>query len=165
VTKYIALEPNTLMHPHIRAAAHKAGYAESDGSFQLLSCGAENAHAILLATSNVQVDTIVSVLTLCSVPDPQKTISSLVQHVLCPGGQLLFCEHVLSDRKDVAWWQRFWAPVWSAAFDGCRLDRPTHRWIEGLRDRFWREGKSSRPDGDSEEDLFTRQQGRYVKAY
>ncbi|KAI0357105.1 hypothetical protein OH77DRAFT_1588519 [Trametes cingulata] len=92
------------------------------------------------------VDTLVSVLTICSIPEPERTVNALVNDVLKPGGTLLFYEHVLSDRPDVAWWQRFWTPLWSRVFDGCRLDRPTHLWIEKMdvwaEKRIWgREGE------------------------
>jgi SAM-dependent methyltransferase len=162
VTKYVALEPNTLMHAFIRAKASEAGYDESAGSFQLLECGAEDVTAILTATAGQQVDTIISVLTLCSVPSPNRTIRDLVQEVLKPGGNFLFYEHVLSDRKDVAWWQHFWTPIWSAAFDGCRLDRPTHKWIEE-QGACWREGQAKICEGE-EENLFGHRFGKFVKA-
>ncbi|KAJ7675464.1 S-adenosyl-L-methionine-dependent methyltransferase [Mycena rosella] len=168
-TKYIALEPNVLMHPQIRARAHAAGFSEADGSLLLLACGAEDSASILSATSSVPggVDTIVSVLTLCTVPAPQHTIRALVQDVLAPGGTLLFYEHVLSHRADVAWWQRFWAPVWGMVFDGCCLNRPTHLWIKEVTDNsgesVWAEGKVWNAADSQEERLFWRQVGRYVK--
>jgi len=125
VTKYLALEPNTRMHPHIRTSASAAGFNEEDGTLVILSCGAEDVSTILgvLGTTQPPVDTIISVLTLCSVPSPERTIRNLVRDVLKPGGQFLFYEHVLSPREDVAWWQRAWAPIWAVLFDGCRLDR------------------------------------------
>lgn len=160
--RYIALEPNTLMHPHIRNTANKAGYHETDGSLLILSCGAEDTGHILSAIGGAPVDTLVSILTLCTVPDPQKTIRDVVDRVLKPGGQLLYYEHVLSHRKDVAWWQRLWAPLWAMAFDGCRLDRPTHVWINDATE--WKESKVWGKEGEDEENLFYHSIGRYVKA-
>ncbi len=43
---------------------------------------------------HTQVDTIVSILSLCSIPSPTRTLRALVHSVLAPGGQLLFREHV-----------------------------------------------------------------------
>lgn len=143
VTQYIALEPNTLMHARIRAEAAAAGFAEADGTLVVLACGAEDTDAILAKLSNTPispasaavppVDTIVSVLTLCTVPSPHTTLAALVHRVLKPGGRFLMSEHVLSPRADVARWQRFWAPFWSLGFDGCRMDRATDVMVAGLR--------------------------------
>lgn len=41
VTAYVALEPNKLMHPLIRAKAEECGFSEAAGSFLLLPYGAE----------------------------------------------------------------------------------------------------------------------------
>ncbi|KAF8147758.1 hypothetical protein K438DRAFT_1688921 [Mycena galopus ATCC 62051] len=167
VTKYIALEPNTLMHGHIREKAQAAGFSEADGSLLILTCGAEATASIMSSVSNTKVDTIVSVLTLCTVPAPKNTLLSLVQDVLVSGGEFLFYEHVLSHREDVAWWQNFWAPFWVFVFDGCCLNRPTHLWIKELVDdngeSVWAEGKFWGVDGWPEEQLFWRQIGRFVK--
>ncbi|KAL0948387.1 hypothetical protein HGRIS_010969 [Hohenbuehelia grisea] len=177
ITKYVALEPNTLMHHEIRARATEAGYSETNGTLLILSCGAEDTESII---SSLRVDdqpplcdTIVSVLTLCSVPRPEEVLTTLARDVLKPGGQLLFYEHVLSPRSDVAWWQRFWTPVWKTAFDGCRLDRPTHLWVQNIKPRddsvapalFWRdESRAWGKPGEPEEHLFWHQTGRFVKA-
>jgi hypothetical protein len=137
VTNYIALEPNGLMHAQLRDRANAAGFTEGDGSLLILeTCGAENTTDIMdqLGDHKLQVDTMVSIMTLCCIPDPERTLGRLVRDVLKPGGQLLFYEHVLSPRPDVAWWQRFWTPIWRIAFDGCCLDRPTHLWIEAMQD-------------------------------
>jgi len=108
-------------------------------------------------------------LVLCTVPEPQKTLSNLVRDVLKPGGgQFLMYEHVLSKRDDVAWWQRFWAPIWAIALDGCRMDRPTDVLVEGLtldgKESAWRESRTWLKDDDPEEHLLIHSVGRFVKA-
>jgi len=179
VSRYIALEPNPLMHNHIRAKANEAGFHESDGTLIILSSGAEDTHSILSSLSQDKhptIDTMISVLTLCTVPDPQRTILKLVRDVLKPGGgQLLYFEHVLSSRPDVAWWQRFWAPVWACAFDGCRMDRPSDVWIrdlkiggggtsdEGRSSDVWMDWKIYDYPGQDEETLFCHRLGKFVK--
>jgi len=90
---------------------------------------------------------------------------------LKPGGEFLFLEHVLSGRKDVAWWQKFWSPIWGGFFAGCRLDRATHLWIERMKDSdgqgnavgMWSEGEMNPVYEDSEEQLFGHTMGRFVK--
>jgi hypothetical protein len=165
-TKYVALEPNTLMYPHIRRIANQAGFTEADGSLLILSCGAEDTTSILSSLNGRQVDTIISVLTLCTIPSPEHTIYSLANSVLKSGGQFLFYEHVKSDLEDVSWWQSFWAPVWSLAFDGCRMDRPSHIWVDRVRNdeggEVWKEGKTWKGEGE-EKSMFGHMVGRYVR--
>jgi SAM-dependent methyltransferase len=158
------------MHPLLRKAAESAGFHESDGSILILTCGAEDSVSILSALENQQVDTIISVLTLCSVPNPEKTVHNLVRDVLKSGGKFLFYEHVLSPREDVAWWQRFWAPVWQVAFDGCRMDRPSHLFfdrlqvdVDGTKSSPWKEARLWGKPEEPEEHLFWHQVGRFVK--
>ncbi|KAK7028310.1 S-adenosyl-L-methionine-dependent methyltransferase [Favolaschia claudopus] len=166
VTKYVALEPNNLMHTHIREKAQAAGFSEANGTLLILSCGAEDIPSIMSSVHS-KADTIVSVLSLCTVPNPQNTLLSLVQDVLAPGGEFLFLEHVLSHRADVAWWQKFWTPIWVYVFDGCRLNRPTHLWVKELVDESgestWSEGRYWDYPCWPEEHLFWRQFGRFVK--
>jgi hypothetical protein len=172
VSRYIALEPNLLMHKSIREKADGAGFHESDGTLIILSCGAEDTQSILFSLSqdSVTVDTMISVLTLCTIPNPQRTISKLVRDILVPGGQMLYYEHVLSSRPDIAWWQRFWAPIWACVFDGCRMDRPSDIWIRDLKigggdegNDVWKEWKVwGRPE-ENEESLFGHSVGKFVK--
>jgi hypothetical protein len=158
------------MHSRLRSTANAAGFSEADGTFLLLSCGAEDAETIISAVGNggqTSIDTLISILTLCSVPSPETTTSSLVREVLKPGGQLLFYEHVLSHRSDVAWWQRFWAPLWGAVMDGCRLDRPIHLWLENVSTdegkSVWKEKNLWGKEGQDDESLFWNQVGHFIK--
>jgi hypothetical protein len=111
VIKYIALEPNALMHPGLREEAKASGFTEEAGTLQILSCGAEDYEKIIGQIGG-QADTLISILTLCSVPRPQDTIRFLAEKVLKPGGQFLFYEHVANKSWDVYVWQLFWSPIW-----------------------------------------------------
>ncbi|KAJ7355426.1 S-adenosyl-L-methionine-dependent methyltransferase [Mycena albidolilacea] len=172
VTAYIALEPNELMHAAIRARAKAAGFREEDVLI-LRGCGAEDPTAIRaqLDGAGLQVDTMLSVMTFCSIPDPEQTLTQLVRQVLAPGGRLLFYEHVLSPRADVAWWQRFWTPLWRLAFDGCCLDRPTHLWVAAMEDEgpdgqsmnMWSQHEVWGKEGEPEEHLFWHRVGKFIK--
>ncbi|KAF9261142.1 hypothetical protein L218DRAFT_906051 [Marasmius fiardii PR-910] len=173
VTTYVALEPNKDMHALLRQRAAAAGYLESNGSLVVLSCSAEEIPTILhsIARGSHPVDTVISVLTMCTIPSPELTMKGLVRDVLKSGGEFLYYEHVLSQRKDVAWWQKFWAPLWALFFDGCRLDRPSHLLVEKMKDveisgkqvSMWREGQSWGKPGEPEENLWWHQAGRFVK--
>ncbi|KAG9024448.1 hypothetical protein FRB95_011517 [Tulasnella sp. JGI-2019a] len=163
VTKYVAVEPNKRMHSEIRRNAAQAGYAEEKGELIILSCGAQDFETIngVLGGPN-NVDTIISVLTFCSVPSPRKTISNLMTDTLKPGGQLLYYEHVQSPRADVSVWQSFWTPIWSLFFDGCCLNRPTHLWIEAL-EWDWQASDMWGKEGEPEENIWWHRAGRYTK--
>lgn len=154
------------MHAEIRRRASAAGYTESAGTLLILSCGVEQISTILssLPTSlgHPPIDTLISILTICSIPSPQSTVSGLITEVVKPGGQVLFYEHCLSDRKDVRWWQEFWTPLWTVAFGGCCLDRPTQRWIEDVGG--WAAGGVWDADEGMEEHLFWYRAARFVKA-
>ncbi|OCH85082.1 hypothetical protein OBBRIDRAFT_798538 [Obba rivulosa] len=163
VTKYVAVEPNTLMHVEIRKLANKAGFTEEADTLVILPYGAEHTASIASALGGpLSVDTIISVLSLCSIPKPEETIRRVVEELLKPGGQFLFYEHVLSPRADIAWWQRFWTPIWSKALDGCSLDRPTHVWVR--RATKWDVEETWGTADDPEDHLFCHQVGRFVKA-
>ena len=162
VTKYIALEPNIHMHSEIRKRAQEAGFTEADDSLLILSYGAQDTARICAALGdNELIDTLISILTLCSIPSPNRTLKNLVENVLKPGGTLLFYGHVRNSREDVAWWQGFWSPVWSRAFDGCRLDRPTHVWIGEMP--VWEERAVWGKEGEDGDSLFLHKVGRFVK--
>lgn len=151
------------MHAKIRMRAAGHGLVEDAGTLLILPYRAEDISLIHSALPE-GVDTMISVCALCSLP-LSETLCTLVQETLKPDGQLIFYEHVLSARPDVAWWQRFWTPVWKRHFDGCRLDRPTHeiiRNMKGANGSMWSAGESH---GDEEEEsLFWHHSGRYVKA-
>lgn len=153
VTRYIALEPNLDMHPMIVKRAEAAGYTRENGRLEIIGTGVEDVVG--------QFDTIVSILTICSIPDPQSSLKRMVG-VLRPGGTFLYYEHVLSTiRSDVAWWQKLWSLPWSWVCDGCRLDRPTHVWVSQLG--VWQEQDVWGKEGEDEENLFWHRAGKCVK--
>ncbi|KAI6144439.1 hypothetical protein BKA82DRAFT_34671 [Pisolithus tinctorius] len=125
---------------------------------------AEKAKVITPYVQGVVLDVgaVVSTLTLCSVLEPQRTIKSLVSDVLKPGGKLLFFEHVQNSRPHIARWQQFWSSLWSRTFGGCRLDRPTHVWVQEVGG--WEKEEVWASDGESEEHLFLHRSGRFVKS-
>ncbi|KAG9122701.1 hypothetical protein FRC07_000802 [Ceratobasidium sp. 392] len=161
VTKYVAIEPNVLMHSEIRGMAQKHGF-DAD-NVVVLGCGAEDSSAILDTLGGQSVDTIISILTLCTVPDPTAVTRSLVGTVLKPGGQLLWYEHILSPLDNVRTWQRWLTPIWAVAFDGCRLDRDTPAII--LSAGAWSATDMwDKPGENKVDNMFWHQVGRFIKA-
>lgn len=55
-------------------------------------------------------DTVISTLSLCSIPDPRRAVAE-AKRVLRPGGQLLLMEHVRSPRRGVRVVQRLLDPL------------------------------------------------------
>jgi len=75
-------------------------------------------------------DTVVSTLTLCSIPDVMHALGE-IRRVLKPGGQFLFMEHGRDPRPEAARWQDRLTPLWRPLAGGCCLNRPVLELIEG----------------------------------
>jgi ubiquinone/menaquinone biosynthesis C-methylase UbiE len=67
-------------------------------------------------------DTVVSTLTLCSIPDAVRAVRE-VYRVLKPGGRFLFFEHGLSPEPKVQVWQNRLTPISKTLGAGCHLNR------------------------------------------
>ncbi|MEV4313214.1 class I SAM-dependent methyltransferase [Actinocrispum sp. NPDC049592] len=90
------------------------------------------ALADALPMPDASVDTVVSTLVLCTVPEVEPVLDE-IRRVLKPGGRLLFCEHVLARDRRLARRQRRLAGLWAGFAQGCRCDRDT---LPMLRERF-----------------------------
>ncbi len=82
-------------------------------------------------------DTIVSTLTLCSVPDGARAAQE-ARRVLADGGEVRFFEHVRSTNPRVARRQDRLAGPWARVGGGCRPNRDTMATLRraGFRVRF-----------------------------
>ena len=85
----------------------------------------EAAGAAALPVEDASVDVVVSMLVLCTVPDPAAALAE-ARRVLRPGGRLVFLEHVAAppgsrDRQV----QGLVDPLWRCLAGGCRLVRDT----------------------------------------
>jgi ubiquinone/menaquinone biosynthesis C-methylase UbiE len=112
VDELLLTEPSAPMAEALRRRA-----ARTDRPATVLSASAED-----LPVPNASVDTVVSTLVLCTVPDTAAALAE-VARVLRPGGRFLFCEHVLSDSEVLAGVQQWLARPWAAFAIGCRCDR------------------------------------------
>ncbi|GAA5154259.1 MULTISPECIES: class I SAM-dependent methyltransferase [Amycolatopsis] len=93
------------------------------------AAGRESVHVVqttadALPVPDHSVDTVVSTLVLCTVPEVDRVLAELVR-VLRPGGRLLFCEHVRAEDTRLARRQSRLAGPWAAFAQGCRCDRDT----------------------------------------
>lgn len=95
VTRVYGIEPNPAVHPllHQQVAA-----AELQDTYEVVPFGIQDlASSRRVALGSV--DCIVSVLCLCSIPDPQRNITDLYKY-LKPGGRWYVYEHVKRERSN-----------------------------------------------------------------
>lgn len=88
-----------------------------------------------LPFQDASFDTVVSTLTMCSIPDIEHALGE-VRRVLRPGGQFLFLEHGLAPEPGVAKWQHRLTPLQKKIGGGCHLDRPIRQLLEDARFRL-----------------------------
>lgn len=75
-------------------------------------------------------DTVTTSLTLCTVPDPERTLREM-SRVCRPDGQIALLEHVRAPNPLLAWLQRALTPAQVRRL-GCHLDRPTDRLVREM---------------------------------
>ncbi|KAI0471270.1 S-adenosyl-L-methionine-dependent methyltransferase [Xylaria cf. heliscus] len=131
ITRVYGVEPNHAQHPALRRAVEAAGL---QGVYEIVPVGIED-----LSTregeakakkwdGNIEpesVDCIVSVLCLCSIPEPERHIRELYT-LLRPGGRWYIYEHV---RVTHSWYMKLYQRIiniaWPHFIGGCQLCRET----------------------------------------
>ncbi len=110
--RLVLTEPDPAMAARLRSRVRRSGR----------TAAVVEAPADRLPVADGSIDTVVSTMVLCTVPDPAAALAEIAR-VLSPEGRLLFCEHVLSHSDKAAAHQRRWADPWAAFAMGCRCDR------------------------------------------
>lgn len=112
---WIGIEPNPHMHSYLQKQAKKLG----------LNIDLRIGNAEWLDAEDNSIDTVVSTLVLCSVPNIDYTLQAILR-VLKPGGRFLFIEHVAAPQGTVLRQvQSAIRPTWQVIGDGCHPDRET----------------------------------------
>jgi ubiquinone/menaquinone biosynthesis C-methylase UbiE len=119
VEEVLAVEPESFLRERARAAA-----ADAQVPVQVLDGLADG-----LPLDDESADAVVASLVLCSVPDPAAALAE-VRRVLRPTGELRFYEHVRSEGRAFARFQRAADLVWPRIAGGCHTARDTPRAIE-----------------------------------
>ena len=117
-SRLIAVEPNVAMHDALRRRAKAAGIP-----LDVISGGAES-----IPLPDASVDEVICTLVLCTVPDPHRVLRE-VRRVLRPGGRFRFVEHIAAAGGRRRFVQGALRRPWGWIFEGCQLDRDTHRII------------------------------------
>ncbi|KAG6359360.1 hypothetical protein INS49_012881 [Diaporthe citri] len=114
ITRIFGVEPNTGVHAALRKNAAAAGLQDT---YQVVPHGIEDL-AKSGSVAKESVDCIVSVMCLCSIPDPEFNIKELFGY-LKPGGRWYVYEHVRS-LVDI---------FWPTVIGGCQLCRNTPKML------------------------------------
>ncbi|KAK4040300.1 S-adenosyl-L-methionine-dependent methyltransferase [Parachaetomium inaequale] len=128
IRKVYGVEPNTTVHPLLRQQITAAGLTET---YEILPLGIED----LAASGRVplaSVDCIVTVMCLCSIPEPRHNMAQLYGY-LKPGGRWYAYEHVKCFREQ-GWgmraYQAFLNILWPRLIGGCEMCRDTGKWLK-----------------------------------
>lgn len=82
-----------------------------------------------IPVADASFETIVSTLTLCTIPDVATALLEM-RRALRPGGRLYFVEHGRADDPAVARWQNRLNSIEQRVFGGCNLNRRISSLIE-----------------------------------
>ncbi|KAG8169057.1 hypothetical protein KVR01_001806 [Diaporthe batatas] len=131
ITRIYGVEPNTGVHAALRENAAAAGLQDT---YQVVPHGIEDL-AKSGSVPKESVDCIVSILCLCSIPDPEQNIKELFGY-LKPGGRWYVYEHVRceSERmRECGLFMRVYQALvnifWPTVIGGCELCRNTPRML------------------------------------
>ncbi|KAK1963941.1 methyltransferase domain-containing protein [Colletotrichum sublineola] len=127
VSKVYGVEPSTDVHPALRKRVQEAGL---EGTYEIVPTGIESLSDPTAWNGKIEkgsVDCIVSILCLCSIPEPDKNIPELYSY-LKKGGRWYLFEHVQASRSwPIRLYQRFVNLFWPRALNGCQLCRDTEK--------------------------------------
>ena len=125
--------------PHYPARVEKITAVDPNAGMNALAARRIEASPIAVETRGLTAeilpfpsrsfDTVVSTMTMCSIPSVSRALRE-VHRVLKPEGRFLFLEHGLSPDPKIRVWQNWLTPVSKLLGDGCHLNRDIRRLVE-----------------------------------
>ncbi|KAL2758042.1 hypothetical protein ACRALDRAFT_1068486 [Sodiomyces alcalophilus JCM 7366] len=132
ITKIYGIEPNPASHAALRRKVREAGL---EGIYEVAPVGIEELGDPTKWNGRIDegsIDCILSILCLCSIPDPEKHIATLYKY-LKKGGRWYVYEHVTNRRNwSITLYQRFLNIFWPRIMGGCELCRDTEKHLRGV---------------------------------
>ena len=122
ITSLLLVEPSGPMRDRLERRV-RAGSSHLPEDTRIVA-----GSAARLPVADASIDTVVSTLVLCSVPDLDAAVREL-RRVLTPGGRLLLLEHVAGHGRTRRL-QGVIDPGWRVVARGCRLVRDTRTALE-----------------------------------
>jgi len=119
VNKVWGLDPSPEMFDRAKAKARSVNF-----EVELIGSSAEE-----IPLESNSVDTVLVTYTLCTIIDVDRAIREMAR-VLCPSGELIFCEHGAAPDASVRRIQNCINPVWKRVGGGCHLNREIPELIE-----------------------------------
>ncbi|KAL2021804.1 hypothetical protein VTK56DRAFT_6578 [Thermocarpiscus australiensis] len=135
VRKVYGVEPNSGVH-HLLRERIRATPGLQD-RYEIVPLGIEemggssSAAATTIGVAREGVDCIVTIMCLCSIPEPRRNIAALYGF-LKPGGRWYVYEHVRCFEKQgwgMRMYQAFLNLLWPHFIGGCEMTRDTARWL------------------------------------
>lgn len=114
IDELVLIEPDAAMRQRLARRLQRHGRRA-----RILDAPAER-----LPLADASVNTVVSTLVLCTVPDPERALREIAR-VLRPDGKLLFIEHVRANSRFLAACQDYLLQPWRSFAGGCCCNRPT----------------------------------------
>ncbi|CAF9919114.1 MAG: hypothetical protein GOMPHAMPRED_001682 [Gomphillus americanus] len=120
--KIYGVEPNRHAHSQLKEHIKAAGLEDV---YEILPVGIQSILKEDNKISEGSVDCIVTLLCLCSIPEPEENIRALYK-LLKPGGRWYLDEHVRVKRSIFfGWYQYMISFIWPVFIGGCQLCRDT----------------------------------------
>lgn len=151
IERMVAAEPNARLHERLVRNAKGIGLDAEKGRFTALVAGAEPTSLIpALHKAGLYpvasdgdgpeglFDTVVTIKSMCSVPQHQMSeIVSTIHTLLRPGGEFLFFEHVANDTNYLTMaWVWLLNLLWPVAMGGCHLNGRVDKVVQQMGDEW-----------------------------
>ncbi|KAF9924091.1 hypothetical protein FBU30_005904 [Linnemannia zychae] len=146
VTKIYGIEPSPTMAKALQKRVEEVGLQDI---YEVVPVGIECVSGPSAWNGRIEpesVDCIVSIMCMCSIPEPEKNIK-LLYSLLKPGGYWFVCEHVKNTKGNLLLrlYQRFCNIGWPTLMGSCSLCRETEKTLNAVG--VWQDIDLAQPAG------------------